>query len=183
MNELILVKSADFGEIQCDLYCDGKDFWMTHDQIGRALEYFNSEEAIRDIHSKYKETLNRFSRVAQIEGNGTQNTMLYNQAGVMEICGHSEQPKADDFMDFCWDFMSGREFRNKLMYNVWKRATCTRSIYDPWDYPQLAFTEGRAYRACHYEDGHWEVHSGVNETGHAVEFLEEEFNDCFRIKS
>lgn len=64
MNELALVRSADFGEIQCNLYSDGTDFWMTRNQVGRVLEYSNPEEAIRDIHYRYKETLNRFSRVA-----------------------------------------------------------------------------------------------------------------------
>ena len=40
-------------------------------------------------------------------GNHTEERELfcYNLRGVMEICRFSRQPKADAFMDFCWDIM------------------------------------------------------------------------------
>lgn len=108
MNELMLVKSASFGEIECDFYGDGKDFWMTRNQVGTALEYSNPGTAIKNLHSRYRERLGKFSRVAQIEppfGGGVQSTTIYNRKGIMEICRHSDQPKADAFMDFCWEVM------------------------------------------------------------------------------
>lgn len=115
MNGLTLVKSADFGEIKCDFYGDGKDFWMTRSQVGTALEYANPVTAIKNLHKRYKARLDDFSRVAQIEppsGGGLQDTTIYNRKGIMEICRHSDQPKADAFMDFCWEvmdsLMSGR---------------------------------------------------------------------------
>lgn len=108
MSELALIKSADFGEIKCDFYGDGKDFWMTRNQVGTALEYSNPGTAIKNLHSRYKGRLDRFSREAQIEppsGGAPQNTTIYNRKGIMEICRHSDQPKADAFMDFCWEIM------------------------------------------------------------------------------
>lgn len=108
MNELTLIKSADFGEIQCDFYGDGEEFWMTRSQVGAALEYANPSKAIKDIHIRHKSRLDKYSRVAQIEppsGGGIQDTTIYNRKGIMEICRHSDQPKADAFMDFCWEVM------------------------------------------------------------------------------
>lgn len=108
MNELMLVKSASFGEIKCDFYGDGKDFWMTRSQVGAALEYANPSKAIKDIHIRHKARLDKYSRVAQIaptSGGTPQNTTIYNRKGIMEICRHSDQPKADAFMDFCWEVM------------------------------------------------------------------------------
>lgn len=55
MNELMLVKSASFGGIECDFYGDGKDFWMTRNQVGTALGYSNPGTAIKNLHSRYKE--------------------------------------------------------------------------------------------------------------------------------
>lgn len=108
MNELQLIKSAEFGDMQCDFYGDGKDFWMTRNQVGAALEYANPGKAIKDIHTRHKARLDKFSRMAQIappSGGAAQSTTLYNRKGVMEICRHSDQSKADAFMDFCWEVM------------------------------------------------------------------------------
>lgn len=107
MNELALIKSADFGEIQCDFYGDGKDFWMTREQIGTALEYSDPRVAIAKIHAKRKDRLGRFSVVTKLVSTDgkSYNTTVYNRKGIMEICRHSDQPKADAFMDFCWEIM------------------------------------------------------------------------------
>lgn len=66
-NELTLVKSSEFGEVQCDFYGDGKEPWMTRNQVGAALEYSNPGTAIKNIHNRYKARLDKYSRVAQIE--------------------------------------------------------------------------------------------------------------------
>lgn len=106
MNELTLVKSTDFGEIQCDFYGDGEDFWMTREQVGAALEYSNPRDAIAKIHKRKKDRLDRFSGVVRLSTpGGEQETTVYNRKCIMEICRHSDQPKADAFMDFCWEIM------------------------------------------------------------------------------
>jgi len=62
MNELQIIKSANFGEMQCDIYSNGDDFYMTREQIGRALEYENPREAIKIMHLRYKDRLDKYSR-------------------------------------------------------------------------------------------------------------------------
>lgn len=180
MNELVLVKSADFEGIQCDFYCDGKDFYISGQQIGLALKYPDSGKAIENIHNKNKDRLEKYSF---LESRNGKNTYFYNRDGVVELLSLIDNPSVETFDDFCWYIMGWLQKSGKYReYNVWRRAVCIQSVYDPWEYPKLAFIEGRAYRAYHYEDGHWEVHSGANETGHAVELLEEEFNNCFRAE-
>lgn len=109
MENLQLVKSENFGDIQCDIY-QGKDqFYMTREQVGRALEYENPRNAIKDIHARHKERLNRANysggRKLTTPSGGTQTTTVYTRKGIMEICRHSNQPKADAFMDWVWDIM------------------------------------------------------------------------------
>lgn len=107
MNTLSLVRSENFCGLKCDFFGDGEEFWVTRAQMGAALEYNNPATAIKNIHSRYKERLDKYSRVAQIElpSGGPQSVVLYSRRGVMEICRHSDQPKADAFMDFTWDVM------------------------------------------------------------------------------
>lgn len=106
-NELTLVKSSEFGEVQCDFYGDGKEPWMTREQIGAALEYSDPIRAISKLHTRKKARLDKYSAVVKLTTTDgkTYNTTVYNRKGVMEICRHSDQPKADAFMDFCWDTM------------------------------------------------------------------------------
>ncbi len=110
MQKLQLIKSANFGEVTCDIYEGGDEFFMTREQIGRALEYANPRDSIKTLHSRFKERLNTlgFSRRVQIDTpSGRQTATVYTRKGVMEICRHSEQPKADAFMDWVWDVMDG----------------------------------------------------------------------------
>ena len=104
MNELKLIKSAEFGEIQCDFYGDGKDFFVTREQIGMALEYANPQKAVGNLHAAHKERLDKFSFLDSRNG---RNIYFYNRKGIMELCRWSQQPKADAFMDFCWETMDG----------------------------------------------------------------------------
>ena len=53
--------------------------------------------------------MDRFSTVLKtrtVDGK-EREIVLYNRKGIMEICRHSGQPKADAFMDFCWEIMDG----------------------------------------------------------------------------
>lgn len=102
MNELKLVKSAGFGEIQCDFYGDGKEFYVTREQIGMALEYSDPQKAIGNLHNAHKERMEKYSF---LESRNGRNIYFYNRKGVMELCRWSQQPKADAFMDFCWEVM------------------------------------------------------------------------------
>ncbi|WP_461195196.1 BRO family protein [Clostridioides difficile] len=109
MNNLELVKSENFGRVQCNFYeNDTKDILMTREQIGMALEYSEPRIAISKIHERNKDRLDKFSTVVKlvtVEGNREvlRDTIVYNTKGVMEICRYSRQPKADAFMDWVWD--------------------------------------------------------------------------------
>ena len=87
------------------------DFWMTREQVGQALEYSDPDKTIRTIHSRNHNRLDPLStsiKLMRVEGKRTveREMICYNLRGVMEICRYSNQPKANAFMDFCWDVMT-----------------------------------------------------------------------------
>jgi len=106
MSNTKLVKSENFGSIQCDFWQDDKqNALMTREQIGRALEYKNPQKAIDNLHSKYRERLDKFSVTLKLRGTDGKeyDTCVYFPKGVYEICRWSRQPKANGFMDWAWE--------------------------------------------------------------------------------
>ena len=106
MNNLALIKSENFGTVQCDFWQNEQgDILMTREQIGTALEYAEPRIAIANIHNRNKNRLDKFSAVINlITPQGTrQETTVYKHKGIYEICRFSRQPKADAFMDWVWD--------------------------------------------------------------------------------
>lgn len=106
MKNLQLVKSENFGTVQCDFWQDDKgDILMTREQIGRALEYSDPQKAIDNIHSRNKDRLDKFSVTLKLRATDGKMyyTKLYTAKGIYEICRFSRQPKADKFMDWVWD--------------------------------------------------------------------------------
>lgn len=110
-NSMTVITSKPFGALNMDVYEDSKhQYYMTREQIGAALEYGNPSKAIQNIHVKNSDRLDPLSSFLNLRnevGNHTQmrQVYVYNLRGVMEICRLSRQPKADAFMDFCWDIM------------------------------------------------------------------------------
>jgi prophage antirepressor-like protein len=102
MNELTLIKSENFGAVECDFYRNDDEICMTREQIGAALEYGNPQKAIGNIHSAHRERLNNLSFLESRNGH---NIYFYTRKGIMEICRWSQQPNADDFMDWAWNIM------------------------------------------------------------------------------
>ena len=112
MNELKLIKSDHFGAVQCDIYQRGEEFYMTREQVGRALEYVNPQKGVTNVHERNKDRIDQFStslKMRVVEGGReiNRNVIAYTRKGVMEICRHSKQPKANAFMDWVWDIMDG----------------------------------------------------------------------------
>jgi prophage antirepressor-like protein len=117
VNDLALIKSAKFGQVQCDFYKNTADeILMTREQIGVALEYAYPQEAIQKIHERNKDRLDKFS--AQVKLTSTDgklyDTYVYTTKGIYEICRFSRQPKADAFMDWVWDVIE--DIRKHGMY-------------------------------------------------------------------
>lgn len=115
MNEkerkLELVEQASFLGTICDLYKDeDNNIYMTRLQIGEALQYKDSDSAIRRLHNRdtNKDRLDSFStRVAltRVEGRRDveRDTVLYMERGIYEICRISRQAVANDFYDWIYD--------------------------------------------------------------------------------
>ena len=119
MNELVLIKSADFNGHTLDCYVeleqtDKGAFWATREQIGTLLGYAEPRIAIANIHSRNKERLDKFSRVVKLStpkrGNqidnpfgNIQEVTVYDFKGLLEICRYSNQPKANAIIDWLWE--------------------------------------------------------------------------------
>lgn len=110
-NPMTVITSKPFGVLNVDVYQNDKhQYYMTREQIGAALEYNNPNKAIQNIHVKNTDRLDplsTFLKLRKVEGGITKEReyIVYSLRGVMEICRLSRQPKADAFMDFCWDIM------------------------------------------------------------------------------
>lgn len=110
-NPMTVITSKPFGALNVDVYQNDKhQYYMTREQIGAALEYNNPNKAIQNIHVKNTDRLDplsTFLKLRKVEGGITKEReyIVYSLRGVMEICRLSRQPKADAFMDFCWDIM------------------------------------------------------------------------------
>ena len=124
MEGLVLAQEELFqGEI-VEVWQDSKhDYYMSREQIGRALEYKNPREAMKAIHARHKSGMDEFSIVAKVKGGsncaplgGEQETILYSKHGIYEICRKSGQPKADAFFDWIYSVLDALE-RGQL---VWK---------------------------------------------------------------
>ena len=133
MNNLVLIKSAQFNNVPLDCYIepeqdDNGNFWATREQIGRLLEYEYPGTSIGKIHERHQERLDKFSRVSQIDLplGGTQEVFIYNFKGLLEICRYSNQPKADAVMD--WLFDVADEIRRTGSYSIRKEYVPERTI-------------------------------------------------------
>lgn len=110
-NPMTAITSKPFGALNVDVYQNDKhQYYITREQIGAALEYNNPNKAIQNIHVKNTDRLDplsTFLKLRKVEGGITKEReyIVYSLRGVMEICRLSRQPKADAFMDFCWDIM------------------------------------------------------------------------------
>ena len=74
MNELTLVKHEFFEDLKCDIYQSDNDYYMTREQIGRALDYSDPQKAIANIHARNKERLDKMSVVL--------NSVLFTNASI-----------------------------------------------------------------------------------------------------
>lgn len=92
------------------------------------MGYSNPANAIKNIHLKHKERLDKFSTqltLGYVEGDRyvERERILYNRKGIMEICRWSRQPLADKFMDWCWEIM------DRLISNSLNTVTLSREEY------------------------------------------------------
>lgn len=135
-NPMTVITSKPFGALNVDVYQNDKhQYYMTREQIGTALEYTSPVVAIKKIHDRYADRLDALSSITNLVtevGNHTQmrQTYVYNLRGVMEICRFSRQPKADAFMDFCWDIMESLMRGNSVLATPQMDAALSKEFID-----------------------------------------------------
>lgn len=135
-NSMTVITSKPFGALNVDVYQNDKhQYYMTREQIGRALECKEPRKYIAKIHERNADRLDPLSSVVNLTtevGNYTQErqTYMYSLRGVMEICRLSRQPKADAFMDFCWDIMESLMCGDSVLATPQMDAALSKEFID-----------------------------------------------------
>ena len=125
-NSLQVITTRNFNGLAFDCYKgdDENDFWATREQIGRLLGYNNPVNAVMKIHNRNKARLDTFStwvKMSQVEGTRTvtRDVIAYSFKGLLEICRWSNQPKANQVIDFIWGIADDlRRGKLKLYQNA-----------------------------------------------------------------
>lgn len=167
MNNLKLIVSDNFGNVRCNFYKNEKeDILMTRAQIGQALEYNDPSDAVRKIHDRHKERLDKFSvrdKMTATDGK-LYMTYLYTAKGVYEVCRWSQQPKANDFMDWVWDVIEKiRTINNSKINYMVKREVGKierRSLTD--SIKGLPPSPHKQFKYKHYTDLFYKIIFGKN---------------------
>lgn len=99
MNKLTLVKAEHFGEIEADIYSNGKEMFMTINQLTACLEYADKKsiENIIDRNRYLKNKEFSFLQKVPLKLGGTQETRVFTEDGIYEVTMLSKQPKAREF--------------------------------------------------------------------------------------
>lgn len=100
MNELQLIKSAKFGEVQADIYQRNNEPYMTTEQLGECLGYSHPKQAISKILERNDYLRNSdFSGVVKMgtPDGGTQNTRVFTEDGIYEVTMLAKTDKAREF--------------------------------------------------------------------------------------
>lgn len=99
MNELILVKSEHFGQVETDIYSNGSDMFMTISQLAACLEY-SGRDGIEKIikRNPYLESpeFSVTDKLSATDGKRYE-TRIFTEDGIYEVTMLSKQPKARQF--------------------------------------------------------------------------------------
>lgn len=99
MNELTLIKSADFGGVQCDFYGKNETVYMTINQLAQALGYSNRKGIEKLLERNPYLTNQEFSVTDKLSAtDGKQyNTRIFTEDGIYEVAFLSKTEKAKEF--------------------------------------------------------------------------------------
>lgn len=102
---LKLITTEKFGDLDCNFYRNFKgEILLSQRQIGKALGYYNSTEAIQEICKKYKKDFEGKTNIIVINPfTNIQTDCVCTVQGATEICGKSNQPQAEIFVDFIFN--------------------------------------------------------------------------------
>lgn len=96
------------GAVTCDCHClDGHSIWMTREQLGTALGFSNPGRAIAKYHARHRDVIEPLTIKVPLKksAGGEQETYLYSDEAIMEICRRSKTPFANALYDFMYDTM------------------------------------------------------------------------------
>ena len=99
MNELTLIKSADFGGTRCDFYGKNETVYMTINQLAETLGYASKKGLEKLISENSYLKAPEFSVIDKVphpEG-GTQKTRIFTEDGIYEVSFLSRTQKAKEF--------------------------------------------------------------------------------------
>lgn len=102
MKDLELIKSSKFNGIECDIYSNEKEMFMTAEQLGNCLGYQYARESINKIvnRNKYLEQQEFSSEVKMTSEAGIRNTRVFTEDGIYEVTMLAKTEKAKEFRAF-----------------------------------------------------------------------------------
>lgn len=110
MNDLVLYKSENFQDIECDLYRnEDNEIFMTSEQLGMVLGYSNPQKAISNlvVRNEYL-TSSEFSGFLKMRTpSGTQETRIFTEDGIYEITMLAKTEKAKEFRSWVRQILKG----------------------------------------------------------------------------
>jgi len=125
MNNLQLIKSSKFGEVECDIYSNEKEMFMTSTQLGECLGYSEPRKSISNLVNRFSYLKdNEFSGVTKMmtpymeggQNGGPQETRVFTEDGIYEVTMLAKTEKAKEFRTFIRKFLKSlRKGETKLI--------------------------------------------------------------------
>ena len=108
-----LLQTREFHYVNVDFYVDGKDFWVTREQIGKMLNYRSPERSIKLLQERYEWHFNHLYKEVElnIRYKGISKVVVYNFDGLLEICSFSGKPRSAEVVNFLWQVKQELETR------------------------------------------------------------------------
>lgn len=102
MSNLELIKSSKFEEVECDIYSNKTEMFMTSEQLGNCLGYQFARESINKLVSRNEYLRNKeFSaEVKMTSPSGEQETRVFTEDGIYEVTMLAKTEKAKEFRAF-----------------------------------------------------------------------------------
>lgn len=109
--KLRLVRQGEFLGTKCDFYIDeSNNIYMSRTQIGYALEYKNPQDAIKKIHLRHYEQLEK--RYIEVVGDNLSprpkdlgkktSIFMYDERGILDVIRWSTSSVADNYFDWVY---------------------------------------------------------------------------------
>lgn len=102
MKGLELIKSSKFGKVECDIYSNENEMFMTAEQLGSCLGYQYARESINKLVSrnKYLKGKEFSSEVKMTSEVGERETRIFTEDGIYEVTMLAKTEKAKEFRAF-----------------------------------------------------------------------------------